>query len=191
MATKFTLRMTQDTLPELRDAIQRLATLEVLVGFPEDSTDRQADEDDDSGITNAALAYIHDTGMPEQNIPARPFMHPGIMSVRGPIADGLMRAAKSVLKKGGPVGVEVHLNRVGTIAELGIKKMINSGVPPPLSEHTLRDRARRGRKGAKQELANRAAGLSPSTALAKPLVDTAQMRNAVKYVVTTRNRRRA
>jgi hypothetical protein len=59
-----------------------------------------------------------------------------------------------------------------------------------LSEVTLRRRAAKGRKGAKKELMRRAQGLAPSTAFAKPLIDSAQMRNALNYVIRAKQDRK-
>lgn len=53
----------------------------------------------------------------------------------------------------------------------------------PLADSTVEARARRGRKGATLELARRAAGESPGTDLAKPLIDTGQYRRAITHVV--------
>jgi hypothetical protein len=185
---------TKPSLPQkweqIKADIMSLVSVEVLVGFPEDTTERK----DDREMTNAELAYIHDKGAPEANIPKREFMRPGIESVKGPLADELERLAKAVhTGRRGPAGksiVEIGYQRVGLIAQKAIRAKINEGIPPPLAERTLQERAARGRKGAKQELANRALGLAPSTQLAKPLIDTAQMRNAVTYVIRSRKKRK-
>lgn len=177
-----------------------LSSREVLVGFPEDTTARELDLGTTtkgkanlggaSDVTNAALGYIHDHGMPEQNIPARPFMVPGIKAAEPKIISALEWTAKQVLRRGGVPAISMGFERAGIAAQFGIRNAINEGIPPPLSEATLRERARRGRKGAKQELTNRSAGLPPSTDLAKPLVDTGQLRNAVNYVVRERKNRK-
>lgn len=51
---------------------------EVLIGIPMSTTERP-----DGEITNAELGYIHEYGAPEANIPARPFLIPGVESVKG------------------------------------------------------------------------------------------------------------
>lgn len=187
------LRVKGEDLEEIRAGITALADAEILVGFPEETTeDRQDDEP--TGITNAALGYIHDNGMPEQNIPARPFMIPGINSVENRISDGLAKIARDVVRTKSSAGVEPGLNAVGSIAELALKKKINEGIPPPLSEYTLRKRMKRvkgiGRLAERVELASRAMGFPASTELAKPLIDTGAMRNAIKYVLRKKSDRR-
>lgn len=175
---------------ELLKTLDALASMEVLVGFPQETTDRK-DDDGPEALTNAALGYIHDNGAPEANIPARPFMIPGIKNA-GP---RLAAIAKSMGKQAllsstsSRVAIEQGYHAMGLVAQASIRAVINSGIDPPLADSTLRARAARGRKGAKKELENRDKGLPASTALAKPLIDTAQMRNAVNYVIRNRKRR--
>ena len=168
-----------------------LAEKEVLVGFPEDTSARtDAETKSPVDITNAALGYIHDNGAPEQNIPARPFMVPGILEARETLTRQLTSIARDVLLRRGVGAVDEGFERVGLRAQFALRKKINEGIPPPLSEWTLRDRARRGRVGAMWELAWREAGAPATTELAKPLIDTGQLRNAINYVVRLRRNRR-
>lgn len=183
------LKITKDGLRDLQEAIARLASLEVLVGFPEDTAARDDEDGGKSDITNAALAFIHNNGAPEQNIPAREFMASGIAEGEDLIASRLLNAGKRVLKDPS-VDPRIHLDLVGLAAQLAIRKRLNSGVPPPLADVTLERRAAKGRKGAKKELERRAAGELPGTDLAKPLIDTAQLRNAVNYVIRPRSARK-
>lgn len=175
----------------IRKNLMLLADVEVLAGFPEDKTDRESNPDEPAGLTNASLAYIHDNGAPEANIPARPFMGPAMEEARDKITAKLGQILTTVVTKGGNAQlVEIGMHQVGLIAKLAIQSKINEGIPPPLAEATLIARARKGRKGAKEELSNRKKGLPPSVALAKPLVDTGQMRNAADYAIRSRKKRR-
>lgn len=177
-----------DRLFDLKSAIAELRRYEVLVGFPEDTTERQDAEA--AEITNASLGYIHDNGAPEANIPARPFMEPGIMAAREKIQARLFAMALATLRGGGKQSIHQGYHAVGLIAQAALRAKINEGIEPPLSERTLRARAAKGRKGAKKELERRAKGQAPSTAFAKPLIDSAQMRNAINYVVRDRKNRK-
>lgn len=168
----------------LHASIKLLARTEVLVGFPEANTNRE----DDAGITNAALGYIHDHGAPEVNIPARPFMQPAIQESKAKIAAGFRAVATTLLRERNPLTVAKGLTQVGLMVATAIKLKINEGIPPPLSEYTLRQRAKKGRKGAKIELERRAKGETPSLEFAKPLVDSGQLRNAVNFVIRPRRR---
>lgn len=179
-------------LEDLTKALSTLADVEVLVGFPEETTERGDEESGGaSGITNAALAYIHDNGMPEQNIPQRQFMAPAMEEAREAITDKLGQTLRAVIRTGGDIGkVEQGMHQVGLIGKLAIQNKINEGIPPPLADSTLQARAAKGRKGAALELKLRKKGLAAaSTVLAKPLVDTAQMRNAANYAIRSRKKR--
>ena len=192
MSLPANLRLKRDQLDAFRRSIRALTEKEVLVGFPQESAERDPEPGEDSQpITNAALGYIHNNGAPEQNIPQREFMESGIASVRDELIDQLEDVARHLVVHGGTEEtVEKLMHRVGMTAELALKNKVNEGIPPPLAESTLKDRARRGRKGAKMELARRAEGEDPSTQFAKPLIDTTQMRNAIKYVIRSTKQRK-
>lgn len=182
-----------DNLALLQRDIQLLAESEVLVGFPEETTDR----DDGSPLNNASRGYIHDNGAPESNIPARPFMIPGIERAQHQITSRLVSTAVSVLKNSQQREpktniVERGLHAVGMVAVSAIKSVISDGIQPPLSDVTLYQRMRRvpSRKAEKQELANRAAGAPPSTDLVKPLIDTGEMSNAITHVLRSKRDRK-
>lgn len=168
---------------ELVQQINRLTGKAVFVGVPSEEAGREAAAEEDHGpINNAALAYIHENGAPEANIPARPFLAAGIEENRTAIESRLKKAADEAMK--GKLGnVDSAMEKVGQTAQSGVRNKINSGAFEPLADTTLRARARRGRQGAKDELKRRAKGESPSTDDAKPLIDTGQLRNSITYVV--------
>lgn len=142
-----------------------LAEMRVLVGVPGEKTTRNPDQDEaGSPITNAALAYIHDNGAPEANIPARPFMLPGLKKVQTEIAQRLRTAGVSALN-GNQDQAERRLEGIGLVAVSSIRATINEGVPPPLAPATIAGRQARGRTGT------------------KPLIDTGQLRNSITYVI--------
>lgn len=179
------LKVTGKGLAQIDASIRLLATVEVLVGVPEATTNNR--EDDGTGLTNAALAYIHDTGMPEQNIPARSFMRPALEENAEVIERSLVGIARRVLH-GNPGAVEQGYQILGLKISSAIRNKIDDGVPPPLADRTLRARARKGRKGAQAELDRRAQGEVPGTDLAKPLVDTGEMRKSITYAIRLKNR---
>lgn len=193
------VRVTRASLAGMQDDLRMLADLRVMVGVPDENADREADETGKQpDLTNAAIAYIHDTGAPEQNIPQREFMRPGILAVQDQLEEKLAQTMRAVLRGGGPDKVEQGLSQVGIIAAVSIQKFINDGVPPPLSAATLRQRMRNkrkngggARKGAAQELDRRWDGQAPSVEFAKPLVDTAQLRNSITYAIRSRKKKGA
>ena len=190
----------KDKLKEVVKSINSLVSQVVLVGIPEVDDARR--EDDEGGkvkiskgivsggsetqINNATLGYIHENGSPANNIPARPFLVPGVQSAQTKIESRLKKAANAALD-GNFGNVDNELNGAGMVARDSVKTKINSGDFVPLAESTLKARARRGRKGAEEELANRLAGGNPSNDSAKPLIVTGQLRNSINYVIRKAN----
>lgn len=182
------LKVKVDNLPELRQSIGLLLAHEVLVGFPEDTTERKDPESMAGGITNASLGYIHDNGAPEANVPARPFMIPGITSVLPTITNTLVRMAEFGLS-GRPNKIQEGNERIGLMAVGAIQAYITAGIGPPLADYTVAQRAKKGRKGAQAEQNRRAAGYgasAPGAGLVTPLIDTAEMLKSLNYVVRLR-----
>lgn len=182
MAANLRVKRNGPDLPTIAKRLKQLADLQVLVGVPSDESAR----DDESGLTNAALAYIHDQGMPEQGIPQREFMRPGIDSIQPEITRRLKQMAKAAVTDEGD-SMANQATALGLRAKLAIQNKINEGIPPPLAAATLRMRAAKGRKGAKAELEARRQGEAPSVANAKPLIDSGQLRNSINYVLRSRN----
>jgi hypothetical protein len=172
--------MTVDKLAAVTKGIGALVARDVLVGIPQTKAPREGDP-----MNNATIGYIMENGSPAANIPARPWLVPGVKDVQAEVAAELGGAAKAALS-GQPGAIAGNLERAGLTAQNAVRAKINSGDFTPLSDATLRARARRGKrgsKGARAELASRAAGNAPSTASAKPLIDSGQFRNSVGYVV--------
>ena len=159
---------------------------DVLVGVPQAKTARP-----DDPINNATLAYIHDNGAPASNVPARPFMRPGITRATPAIRAEFKIAASAVLT-GNEGLVNASLNRAGLAAQNAIRAVITEGIPPPLKPETIaarkygRKTASR-RKGEKEYMKQIAEGATPAEAQASvgitPLVNTGQLRNSITYVV--------
>lgn len=154
-----TIKVTVDKTTDLMAQIKSLTQSRVLVGVPAEEATREGEP-----INNATIAYIHDNGAPEANIPARPFMHPGIMSAEDKIAKRFKDGAVRTLK-GDKDAVDQTMTAVGLTAQSAIRNKISEGIPPPLAPRTLAQRRRRGRSG---EI---------------PLIDTGQLRNAINFVV--------
>jgi hypothetical protein len=186
MASKPGIRVSGPGLAGISQALKLLAQNEVLVGFPEETTDRP----DEIGMTNASLGYIHDNGAPEANIPPRPFMRPGIEKAQSQIAAKLGQTMQAALNNGNAQTIEKGLTQAGLIGKLAIQNEINSGLSPALADSTLRSRARGRTKSAQAELERRRAGQAPGSDLAKPLIVSGELRNAINYVIRARKRRR-
>lgn len=156
------MKITTDKVAEVLAAIQDLASKEVLVGIPATKAERK--EGDEEPINNAQLGYIHEFGSPKANIPARPFLNPGIARAQESINGHLRKAAKAAMDADSEK-VDLELNATGLIAQAGARNEINSGDFEALAKSTLAARRRRGRTGE------------------KPLIDTGQLRNAITYVI--------
>jgi hypothetical protein len=179
------VKKTVDNLPKLKANLAKMTARAVFVGVPSETTNIREDMSNVGPINNATIAYLMQNGSPAQNIPARPFMTIGMDGAKEPATKQLENAAKRMLKSNDSAEIERGLGLAGQVAENYIKNAINSNIQPALSEATLKARARRGRKGAMQELANRAAGMEPNEGgdLAKTLVDTGALRNSIRYVI--------
>ncbi len=174
-----------DNLTELKQAIARLTRDVVLVGVPEETTARNDPQSLAIGLTNAALAYIHDNGAPEAKIPQRPFMIPGMNRSKSEVVKLLTKTASYGLS-GQPNKIPEGLERVGLLVRDNIRSTIDEGIPPPLAKLTLQKRAAKGRKGAQAELDRRDAGVAPSLD-PRPLIDTGEMRKSITWVVRPRD----
>ena len=186
------VRITHDSTASVRASIRALLKKEILVGIPAEDAERYQPGAGSAQVNNAMIGYWMEYGIPSRNVPARPSLIPGIQSVINPVADQLAGAARAAVTRDAD-GAENRLHAAGLIASAGVKNYINAGVGPALSEYTLRKRAARGggstiAAAAQEELDNRAnvPGYAPSLDLAKPLVDTAQFRNAITYVIKAR-----
>ncbi len=174
--------MKVDRLKAVLQSINGLVDKQVLIGVPDSTAGRK---DDGEPLSNAEIGYIQETGSPANNLPARPFLVPGVAAAQSKTLPQLQKGVEAALD-GDLEAVQRRLSSAGLVAQASVRKRINSGITPALSEATLRERARRGRKGAEEELARRAAGEKPGTDLAKPLIDTGQLRNAITYVIRKR-----
>lgn len=154
----------KDHMPALRKSLAALTVHRVLVGVPAEKALRKPEDGEKDPPNNAAIGYWMENGVPEANIPARPWLGPGIATVQKDINARFEACAKGVLD-GLPVSVDRTLNIVGLMAQNAVKSKIDNGPFIPLSPRTLAARRRRGRKGD------------------KPLIDTGQLRASVTYVI--------
>lgn len=145
-------------------SIRSLTTNQVLVGIPSTTAEREPDPEDPQPLTNAEIGYIQENGAPEANIPARPFLRPGISGAVPQIVARYENGAKAVLD-GRLASIDQVHAQVGLSAQNAVRKKITDGPFAPLKPSTLANRRARGRKGE------------------RPLIDTGQLRNALTFVV--------
>lgn len=150
-----------DHQEDLRKSIKLLLAKNIYVGIPMSTADRA-----DGKITNAALGYIEEYGSPVNNIPARPFLVPGVESVRQEIEQRMKGIAKLALK-GKPEQIGQEQNSLGMVAVNAVQTYLSDPNHfAPLAASTIAARKRRGRQ-------------PPYS----PLIDTGALRRSVTFVV--------
>ncbi|KVP19378.1 hypothetical protein WJ85_07775 [Burkholderia ubonensis] len=153
--------MTFDRLDEILKSISGLVQKEVLVGVPDSTAGRK---DQGEPLSNAEIGYILENGSPANNIPARQHLVPGVQDARPKFEPQLQKGVEAALD-GDLEKVDRSLNRAGLVAQNSVRAKINTNIPPKLADSTL---AARRRRGVMRE---------------NTLVDTAQYRNSITYVV--------
>ena len=162
------LTVARDNVDTLLKNIRQLTRNEVYVGVPDKNADRQLKPDEKSAASNALIAYVMETGSPAKNIPARPFLVPGIENAKDKIVAQMKKGAEAVMKLDGPSdksgAIDQAQNATGLIAVSAVKAKITSNIPPALSQRTLDARKARG------------------VSRTNTLIDTGQLLNAQTYV---------
>ncbi|NTA27400.1 hypothetical protein [Allorhizobium ampelinum] len=164
MTTKIGLTTTKDGVADLLKAIKGLTKKEVLIGVPMESSERQPEEGESVAPTNAEIGYWMEYGVPEQNIPARPFLQPGVRNALDDVTKIMAAGMKKTLA-GDKEAADTTLNRVGLIGQGAVQQKITNGPFKELSEVTLERRRYKGRTGE------------------KPLLDTGALRQSITYAV--------
>ena len=163
------LTITKDDVDKVLAQVEALTRNELLVGIPGDAAPRTQTG---VGINNAALGYIQEFGSPAANIPARPFLRPGIQGALPAIIEQLRRGAKRAMAMPpDPNAADQALHAAGIVAQREVRRYVVAGVMPPLSPRTLA--ARRNRK------------VAPRTGTT-PLLDTGQLYRSVQHVIRKR-----
>lgn len=141
------------------DATELLRKNRVYVGIPEKKSTRKNKEP----INNAQLLFIHTNGSPLKHIPARPVVEPAIEASdnKASINRGMKIAAEAALD-GKPQQVKQGLRLAGMDAQSRVKAWFTD---------------------PRNGWAPNAPGTIRRKKSDKPLIDTAQMRNAIVYVL--------
>ena len=184
--------ITKDTVSRVIGAITDMVGQQVLVGVPEKTTER-ADEKGEP-VNNATLAYIHEYGSPAANIPARPFLIPGVEAAEK-TALGQLRLAVDAALKFKTEEVTQRLEKAGIVASTSVKDKIMSGPFEPLKPATVRarrySRSTQSVRAAEQQYMDLVrSGVSPADAQdaagIRPLINTGALRDSITYVVRKR-----
>jgi hypothetical protein len=157
-----TITIKTDNLKKMLASLHRLEKQSVLIGIPGADFGRKPDPGE-APITNAEIGYKMEFGSPAEKIPPRPTLIPGI-TAELPKLEKRLRSAASAAVVGDDKEIDRQLEAVGIEGQIAVKKMINSNVPPKLSDTTIAKRLAKGRTGT------------------RTLVDTAQFRESVTYI---------
>lgn len=163
------LTITRDIWPSVLKATEGLAKTEVLVGIPGEEDPRE-----DATIGNAAIGYIHEFGAPAANIPARPFLEPGVRGALDQIGDILQKGAEAAMNGDKQTSTQ-SLDAAGFTAVNGVIERIRSNIPPPLAPATIRRRRTRTPGSTYRRQAATAADVTA-------LIDTGQLLHSITYV---------
>lgn len=165
------VKITQDRLKDILKSVKALNKSEVLVGVPDINAERER-EPGETGppASNATIGYAMEFGVPEKNIPARPFLIPGVRSIKDQAIPRLKKAGAAALS-GDSKQVTKSLIGVGIMGQSAVQKKITEGPFDPLAERTLKAREARGRTGT------------------KPLLDTGQLRQAITFVLQDKGKK--
>lgn len=155
MAMKLDIKIpTNDRFEEAFNLAQMADEFEVAIGFPEDTAERDKGE-----INNPTLAAILEHGSPANNLPARPFVEPGLETGRDRLAK-IMELGLQRTLDGDSDGIAWALETAGVEGVSLVQRKMVTGPFAPNAPSTIK------RKGS-----------------SKPLIDTGQLRQSVSYVV--------
>lgn len=158
------VKVTKDKVADLMRSVRKLTDRELLVGVPDTNVAREPEPGEPNPASNAVIAYVQELGDEELNIPPRPFLVPGIESIKSEIVQKMRKAGELALE-GNLKEIDKMFVDVGLTAASAVQDKISNGPFTPLSPVTLAKRLAKGRTGD------------------KPLLDSGQLRRAITYVV--------
>lgn len=181
MTFEFSVEKTFENLSGLRAAMRALTEQDVLIGIPEDKAARK--EVENAGISNAYLGYIHEYGVPDKNIPARPALIPGIEDIQKEVVGILKFAAKKAME-GNAGAVNTALNRIGLLGQNAVRARFVNNNWAPLNARTLNARHTISESiNKKGELVKKYSKSRLEKGRINPLINTGQLRKAYTYVI--------
>jgi hypothetical protein len=169
-----------DHVDDVVNSIRKLSRTRVYVGIPATTPPRS-----DTTLTNAVIGYLMEHGIPERNVPARPFLVPGVRSVQDKTTEGLKRAAQYSLD-GHYDQMLRQMGAVGLTAVSAVRGVIQARIPPPLAARTVQSRLRKTQAGRRRLRNMQKAGTDLykwGAANLTPLIDTGNLRNSITYVI--------
>ena len=116
-------------MDNIEKAIKMLGEYEIFVGI--------------EGGENALIGFIHENGSPLNNIPPRPFLHPGMERAQPKIKEKWREAYKAAFE-GKPKRVLAIFDEIGQICVDSIREVVDEGNFVPLKDETVRRKMAQG-----------------------------------------------
>ena len=162
------VKVVKDDVPLLLKAALALSREELIVGIPEGGPPHAGTD-----VPNAVIGYVMETGDPVANLPARPFLAPGMDRAKPAMVARLRAGMVAAFKDTASLktaGTAMHdaLDDAGAIGADAVQREMQSGRHRPLSPSTIRARMARGNSSA------------------APLIDTQELHDAVTHEVRPR-----
>lgn len=157
----------------LNASLKELKKTSIYVGIPRGS---DGDARSDGGPPNSDLGWIHEKGSPAAGIPPRPFLEPGVESVKDVLAECMGDAITAALK-GDNLRMNANLEEASQRALSAVQNYMNTADFEPLKPATLKYRNRsRGTKSKRD-------GEDEGTAENRPLINTRSLIGALLAMV--------
>lgn len=154
------LKVLLDISNQIVNNIKTIKTKSLKIGIPASDDSRT----NDPSIGNAYLGFINEKGSPANNIPARPFLVPGVEDGKKYYLPVLENAMKNSLTN--PKSLNNGLEKTGLIAVSKVKRrIVQQRDFAPLSDKTIKERKSKGFEGE------------------KALIRTGQLLNSITYVI--------
>jgi len=162
--------------------LQSLRKMKILVGIPEANSTRKKGKK----INNAALLYLHTKGSPLRNLPSRPVIEPALEAQDNAdkISDDLREVAKMIID-GEFAKAKSFMGVTGQDAVNIIKAWFDDPRNnwEPNKDATVKAKLRKTRRSLKWRKKKFEEYEAGTEGINKVLVDTAQMKNAIVYVI--------
>ena len=109
MSFKSGLQTVIDNRAKMKEALDFLRNTTLMVGIPEANGPRR-----DGPASNAVIGYVQEYGDAARNLPARPFLIPGVHRMDSQIQSSLKAAGKAALE-GDKAEVKAIMTRLGLV----------------------------------------------------------------------------
>lgn len=151
--------------PELKRLLNGLGTVELTAGILQDpragAPAGDHIHDEESGMTIAELAAIHEFGLGD--VPERSFLRAWFDENETRIEALVQNAVRKAMRHNG--SLEAELDRVALVLQADIQARIVAGIPPELEESTKR--AKKARSSGPKET---------------PLIDSGVLKSAISAI---------